>query len=191
MNETELIQAVNRGDTVAFEQLFIRYYTRLVVFACRFVPDEDTARELVQDVFVSFFDKQQTIEIHTSLKAHLYQSVRNRCLNHIKREKNIKLHHDNIYHNNINSDYYLESSIEQTEFENKIFQLIQSLPDKCRQVFEMSRFEGLKNDDIAQKLDISKRTVETQISKALKFLRDNLKEAILLFITWFISALSL
>jgi RNA polymerase sigma-70 factor (family 1) len=186
MDDQQLAAAISKGDKNAFEQLFVRYYARLVVFAGRFVDDDDTARELVQDVFVAFFEKRESIAIHTSLKSHLYQSVRNRCLNHIKRERLVNSHHQTIYLNNRDDEAYFESSIEQTELEAQIFGLIKALPQKCREVFEMSRFEGIKNDDIAEKLQISKRTVETQISKALKFLRDNLPANLLwLFVLLF------
>lgn len=161
------------GGEAAFEKLFERYYTRLVVFAIKYVNDEDTAREMVQDVFVAFYEKRNSLHVHTSIKSHLYQSVRNRCLNHIKREKIVRGHHDQIQLANQNDEAFFDKTVETTEFENSVFNLIKALPEKCRQIFEMSRFEGVKNDDIAAQLNISKRTVETQISKALRFLRDN------------------
>lgn len=190
MDELALLKALAKGHQGAFETLFNTYYTRLVVFASRLVTDHDMARELVQDVFVSFYEKREEIQIHTSLKAHLYQSVRNRCLNYIKREKLMKGHHQIILASQ-NDTAYFESAVEENELENRLFELVNELPEKCRQVFELSRVEGLKNDDIAQKLNISKRTVETQISKALKFLRENmgsqLKTLIVLCISlWYV-----
>ncbi|MFT3738184.1 MAG: RNA polymerase sigma-70 factor [Breznakibacter sp.] len=175
---TDTSEQLWKGGDAAFEELFSNYYTRLVVFAVKYVNDEDTAREMVQDVFVALYEKRDSLQIHTSVKSHLYQSVRNRCLNHIKREKLVKGHHDQIQISQKNDEAFFDQNVETTEFENSVFGLIRSLPEKCRQIFEMSRFEGIKNDDIANQLNISKRTVETQISKALRFLRDNWPETL-------------
>ena len=182
MDDQTLIEGISKGDNGAYEELFIKYYSPLVVFAYRMVDDDDTARELVQDVFVSFYEKQVGLTIHTSLKATLYQSVRNRCLNHIKREKLLRSHHENIFLETKDSDSYFETSVETSELQQRLYSIIQELPEKCREVFEMSRFEGVPNQEIADKLDISKRTVETQISKALKYLRENLTDYFTTFI---------
>ena len=182
MDDQTLIEGISKGDNGAYEEMFLKYYSPLVVFAYRMVDDEDTARELVQDVFVSFYEKQVGLTIHTSLKATLYQSVRNRCLNHIKREKLLRSHHENIFLETKASDSYFETSVETSELQQRLYTIIQELPEKCREVFEMSRFEGVPNQEIADKLDISKRTVETQISKALKYLRENLTDYFTTFI---------
>ena len=182
MDDQTLIEGISKGDNGAYEEMFLKYYSPLVVFAYRMVDDEDTARELVQDVFVSFYEKQVGLTIHTSLKATLYQSVRNRCLNHIKREKLLRSHHENIFLVFMDSDSYFETSVETSELQQRLYTIIQELPEKCREVFEMSRFEGVPNQEIADKLDISKRTVETQISKALKYLRENLTDYFTTFI---------
>lgn len=174
MNEQDLIKGLEKGSEAAFEELFNNYYSSLVAFAYKIISDDDLARELVQDVFVQFYEKRESIGIHTSLKAHLYQSVRNRCLNYLKRQTLIRGHHQVIFDETKESEAYYHDAIEQNELEVKLYNLIKALPEKCREVFEMSRFEGISNQDIAEKLEISKRTVETQISKALKYLRDNL-----------------
>ncbi|PZX11380.1 RNA polymerase sigma-70 factor (ECF subfamily) [Breznakibacter xylanolyticus] len=176
MNDQFLIDGLARGDHGAYEALFMAYYTPLVVFAVRMVDDEDTARELVQDIFVSFYERNTVLSIHTSLKSHLYQSVRNRCLNHLKREKLLRTHHQHIFDDTKESESYFENAVETSELQQRLYHIIAQLPDKCKEVFEMSRFEGFTNQEIADKLAISKRTVETQISKALKFLRDNLSD---------------
>ncbi|WP_430814843.1 RNA polymerase sigma-70 factor [Carboxylicivirga sp. RSCT41] len=174
VNDIELIQGIERGDEAAYQELFLKYYTQLVVFARKVVIDDDLARELVQDVIVNFYEKRGEIKIHSSLKAHLYQSVRNRCLNQIKHSQIRRDHHANIYLTEKNSEAYMDDKLEETELEQKIFSIIQTLPAQCKKIFEMSRFEGITNQEIADKLELSKRTVETQISKALKVLRTNL-----------------
>lgn len=174
MDDQPLIEGLAKGDHGAFEELFLKYYSPLVVFAVRMVEDEDTARELVQDVFVNFYEKNIVLHIHTSLKSHLYQSVRNRCLNHLKREKLLRGHHQIILAENKESDAYFESAVETSELQQHLYGIIGRLPEKCKEVFEMSRFDGFTNQEIADQLNLSKRTVETQISKALKFLREQL-----------------
>lgn len=171
MNEKDLLKRLSQGDEAAFEQVFSIYYQQLVVFATKLVNDIDLSRDLVQEVIVNFYEKRHSIEIHTSLKAHLYKSVRNRCLNYLKREQVIRTHHASIYTNKKDEEQVFYDLMEETELENRIFQVIKSLPKQCQKIFEMSRFEGKSNSDIAEELSISKRTVETQISNALKKIR--------------------
>jgi RNA polymerase sigma-70 factor (ECF subfamily) len=95
-------------------------------------------------------------------------------LNQIKHSQIRRDHHANIYQSQKNSEAYVDDKLEETELEQKIFSIIQTLPSQCKKIFEMSRFEGVTNQEIADKLELSKRTVETQISKALKVLRTNL-----------------
>ena len=174
LSDVELQQGLEDGSEKAFQELFLRYYAQLVVFARKVVIDDDLARELVQDVIVNFYEKRKEIKIHSSLKAHLYQSVRNRCLNQIKHSQIRRDHHANIYINKKSEEAYVDDKLEETELEQKIFSIIQTLPGQCKKIFEMSRFEGVSNQEIADDLNLSKRTVETQISKALKVLRKNL-----------------
>ncbi|GAF05641.1 RNA polymerase sigma-70 factor [Saccharicrinis fermentans] len=174
MEEKELLQRLSLGDESAFQEIFMRYYQQLVVFANKMVYDLDQSRDLVQEVIVHFYEKRDHIEIHTSLKAHLYQSVRNRCLNYLKREQTIRNHHSRIFEERKESHQEFLDLMEEAELENKIFNIIHALPKQCQKIFEMSRFDGKSNADIAEELSISKRTVETQISNALKKIRAKL-----------------
>jgi len=176
MEDSFLISGLMNGNKHSFEELFKKYYSPLVVFAMKMVKDDDLARELVQDVFVNFYEKRESIVIHTSLKAHLYQSVKNRCINYINRDKNLRQHHLIIEREGKENDLYIQNAMEESELDEKLMQVIHSLPEKCREVFEMSRFDGKSNQEIADALQISKRTVETQISKALKMLREKMSE---------------
>ncbi|MGQ1891213.1 RNA polymerase sigma-70 factor [Thermophagus sp. OGC60D27] len=173
--EQELLRGITEGTESAFRYLFDNYYPMLVSFANRFVEDLDSSRNIVQDVFVGLYDKRKTIHIHTSLKAHLYQSVRNRALNQLKKEKMEREHHGKIRNEmdeQVNNDELLNLS----ELEGRISRVVNELPAKCREIFVMSRHEGVPNADIAKQLSISKRTVETQISNALKKIRTDLKK---------------
>ena len=173
--EQELLQGITDGTESAFRYLFENYYPMLVAFANRFVEDLDSSRNIVQDVFVGLYDKRKTINIHTSLKAHLYQSVRNRALNQLKREKMEREHHGKMK-NDRDEQVNYEEFLTVSELEGRINKVVNGLPKQCRKIFLMSRQEGIPNADIAKQLSISKRTVETQISNALKRIRTDLKK---------------
>lgn len=132
----------------------------------------DEARDIVQNVFVAIYDKRGMLPINTSIKSYLYKSVHHACINHLKQIKIHHHHHDHLKYQLPLSDN--EDTMVMTELEEKIWATVQSLPEQCRKIFEMNRFEGKRNSEIAGILGISIRTVETQISKALKVLRENL-----------------
>lgn len=177
-----LFKLIKEGDTEAFESLFNRYYSALCIYANRWLSDMDKARDITQDVFVTIYESRSVTVIKTSVKAYLYRSVYNACVNYLKTAKIHSGHHIQI------ASQYSESDDSDTmvraELEAQILEEVQKLPEQCRNIFKMNRFEGKKNRDIAVELGISVRTVETQISKALKILRQNLRHlmpTILLF----------
>lgn len=165
--------ALPEGNINDFEALFKLYYAPLVVYACRFVADTEIAREIVQDFFVRLYEKRHTLSIDTSIKSYLYRSVYNCCINFINQRTIQDKHLRNIDMEKVDEDN-LENEINRIELQQKISEVIESLPAKCRRIFTMNRLEGLRNEEIAAKLNLSKRTVETQISKALKILRQKL-----------------
>ena len=186
-DDKKLLDGLKNGLESAYEELFMTYYAQLVVFARKILGDEDLSREMVQDVFVMFYEKREVLNIHTSLKSHLYQTVRNRCLNEIKRNQIRRDHHSGIFIDKKNQEAYFDDKMQETELEARIFSVVGSLPKQCKKIFEMSRYEGIPNQEIADELNLSKRTVETQISKALKILRNHLKdyvEIVLFTIFW-------
>ena len=169
-----MIKGLRSGRENAYEQLFKEFYKPLTVFAYGYVKDLETGKEIVQDLFVQLYEKRRTLVITTSIKSYLYQSVRNRCLNHLKHLQVKKMHHEQIRSEQEFSDD-LEDKIRETELEHMVSKVVDQLPPQCRKIFNMSRVSGLSNGEIAEKLEISKRTVETQISNALKVLRAKLK----------------
>ena len=173
-HQNQLINGLKAGDESSFNQLFNDYYILLTVFARKYVNDLEEAKEIVQDFFVHLFEIRNSLTITTSLESYLYQSVRNRCLNHINQFKVHEKHYENLKREEI-SDTNLEDKILETELEHKIFQIVTGLPGQCQKIFKMSRVDGKQNREIAKMLNISIRTVETQISKALKILRHNLR----------------
>lgn len=172
-SESHMVSGIRAGREGAFEQLFKEYYRALSVFALKYVEDIDTAKEIVQDFFVHLYESRHMIVITTSLRSYLYQSVRNRCLNLLKQQKIRSEHLDNLKYEQESSED-IEANIEETELEDRIFRIVEGLPVRCREIFTMSRVKGLTNQEIAEQLGISKRTVETQISNALKVLRERL-----------------
>ena len=170
--------AYHNLDKQLFEQLFREYFSSLCNFALGYVNDLDTAKEIAQEVFINLWDKKDSITSDKSVKAYLFTSVRNRCLNYIRDHKKFRSYVLDVEIEE-NKEVFENDSITQAETLAKIHQAINKLPEKCKQVFELSRFEELKYKEIAEKLGISIKTVEVQISKALKILREELKELII------------
>ena len=165
-DEILLQQELSKGSDKAFEQVFNVYFKMLVVFAKKYVQDISTAEDLVQDVYLKLYEKRLSIQFHTSLKAFLFQSVYNRCVDYLRSAKVKTAHHERMLSQSSGDDF--QDQMLQVELEERIYKAIEALPDQCALIFKKSRFDGKKNQEIADELSISKRTVETQISKAFK-----------------------
>ncbi len=174
--ESELIERLKAGDELAFELFFRFYYAGLVVFAGQIVFDSADAEEIVQDFFVQLWEERSKLKRSDSLKSYLFTSIKNRSLNYLK-SKGIKQRiHDHIKRQ-VEVDFLYDPDIFVTlELQSEIEKAIHKLPDRCREIFLKSRIDGTSNAEIAIELDISKRTVETQVSKALRILRTELKD---------------
>ena len=173
-SEAHIIHGIRAGHESTFRDLFADYYRPLSVFAMKYTGDLESAKEIVQDLFVHLYQSRSTLVITSSLKSYLFQAVQNRCLNHIKQDQTRRKHLDQ-YHAEQEISADMEARIRETELEHRIFKIVESLPPQCKKIFTMSRVKGFSNSEIAEKLQISKRTVETQISNALKTLRTTLK----------------
>ena len=143
----------------------------------KYTKDIDEAKDIVHGVFILTWEKYESLSAETNFRSYLYTGVRNRCLNYLRdKKKNVTLE-------NIAGHIAPEAfTIETIELQQKIEQAINTLPEKCRMVFEMNRFEGLKYLQIADKMNISVKTVEGQMSKALNVLRQHLGEFLSLLI---------
>jgi RNA polymerase sigma-19 factor, ECF subfamily len=168
------LDELKTGDIRLFESLFREYYRPLVVHAMKYVRDADSAKEIVQEFFVRLFEKRNALVIDTSLKSYFYRSVYNSCINHISHAEMRGRHIKNLALQSENE--FSDDQIAAIELQNRIYKCVEEMPDQCRRIFKLNRFEGLRNEQIAEKLGISKRTVETQISKALKVLRKKLAD---------------
>ncbi|MDO8928580.1 MAG: RNA polymerase sigma-70 factor, partial [Bacteroidota bacterium] len=176
IDEKDLIVRLKNGDQTAFELLFHFYYPGLVMYAVQFTTDRMEAEEIVQDFFVRFWQRHQQIIPSDSLKSYLFLSVKNGSLNFLKHKKIEEKYIRSMTELSNNHLVYDPDLYIASELQEKIKKAIDLLPEKCREIFIMSRMRGLKNEEIAAELNLSKRTVETQISKALKVLRVELKD---------------
>jgi RNA polymerase sigma-70 factor, ECF subfamily len=173
----------SRGDKISFDTFFKEFYPRLTAYACLFLEPQ-AAEDMVQDLFVYLWENTDKVVIHTSLDAYLFKAVYQRCLNQIKQRK---IHN---YHHKLIGDYLLEfetrmfdpdtnESIRKLfmeELKEEIRIAIDSLPEKCREVFMLSYIYSLKNKEISEVLGISVSTVENHIYNALKALRQKLSK---------------
>jgi RNA polymerase sigma-70 factor (ECF subfamily) len=169
-------------DKAAFEAVFRKFFPALMAFSLKYLPDEDDAREVVHNVFINLWEKRASLDTSVSLKSYLFTAVHNRSLNMLRDRK--KFSDDAVPE--ISSGEDIHAQIEAVELEERIGEVIAGLPEKCREVFELNRFGGLKYGEIAEKLGISVKTVENQMSKALKILREKLAHylSLLVWILW-------
>lgn len=162
-----------------YEQMFRTYFAPLCYFAGKYISDRDTCKEIVHKVFISIWENRENFDFEKPAKSYLHTAVYNRCMNFIRDHKKTESTDNEIILNMGEDD---ASNMQSAELEARIWEAIDSLPEKCREVFILNRFEEKKYSEIAMHLDISVKTVETQISKALKVLREHLKDYIHLFI---------
>lgn len=161
---------------MAFANLYDRYWDTLFISAYKVLKDQEASKDIVQEVFISIWESETLDEI-ANVKAYLYQSVRYRVLMLIRKGKVRDKHLQTI---NSLSENTTEEQINFEEMNQKIDSLIGELPDKCQQVFRMSRVDHLTNKEIAEKLNISIRTVETHISNGIKHLKTRMDSFMLI-----------
>lgn len=176
LTDAELISGIREGSEKAFEALFRTYYNRLCHYAHSLLKDLDESEEMVQTVFLNIWEKREDLEITLSLKSYLYRAVHNYCLNRIKHFNVREVHKDySVYYQSESVDS-LNELMHGDELAVQIEKAVQKLPGQCQVIFRMSRFDELKYQEIADHLNISIKTVENQIGKALKILRTELTD---------------
>lgn len=179
--DNQIFETIKIGDEAAFERLFRSFYPRLCGFAATLVTDREEAEEVVQTLFCRLWEQRDTLEVTTSVQAYLFRAVRNASLNHLKKVKIrdvYKVYNRATMEQNhaFQPDHAVHSELRQA-----LERAIAGLPEQCRIIFKMSRFEELKYKEIADKLNISPKTVENQMGKALKVLRLQMVEFLSLF----------
>jgi RNA polymerase sigma-70 factor (ECF subfamily) len=173
--DLELLSRIREGDEAAFEVIYKRYYPLLYVHACKLLKSPDEAEDIVQEIFSGLWQKAARLEITVSLSAYLYAATRNRILNWIERRKVRTEYLLSIQEFSRDGTYITDEQMRERELAALIEKEIAALPGKMREVFQLSRYENLSHREIAEKLNISDKTVKKQVSNALKILRDRLK----------------
>ena len=172
--EKKLVDEIRRGNEAAFEKIFRRYYRPLCLFSTKILGDDETAEEVVQDFFVKLWERREGFMVETSVKNYLFRSVKNLSINVIKHEQ-IKLKHAQQVMADAEVNDFKDHFME-VDLERAIEKSIEELPEKRREIFRLSREEGLKYREIAERMNISIKTVEVQMGLAIKTLRDKLKK---------------
>lgn len=180
MNVTSTISANTNNQ--AFEQLFKAHYKALHAYAHVILKDMDLAEEIVQNMFLRFWEKREMLNVQTSVKAYLYKCTYNDSLNYLKHEKVKTKYQDFTVHTMDTESEAASARVELNELEGKLRIALNELPEQCRTIFQMSRFEELKYREIANQLGLSIKTVENQMGKALKLLRIKLADFLILII---------
>lgn len=165
-----------KKDQSAFEQVFKAYYKNLHAYAFTILKDEMDAEEMVQQVFFKLWDRSESLSFSGSIAAYLYRAVHNESLNFLKHLKVRSNHQLHVVHRMKNEADHGSGKVMSKELESRFKAALNELPEQCRTIFQLSRFEEMKYREIADKLDISVKTVENQMGKALKLLRLKLVE---------------
>ena len=168
------------SSDVNFEMLFKTHYKALHAYAAVILKDEDDAEEIVQQLFLKFWEKRELLNVQSSLKAYLYKCVYHDSLNYLKHQKVKSKYQDFTKHS---MNYTYNNRIDVIELQNQINLALNDLPEQCRTIFQMSRFEELKYREIADALGLSIKTVENQMGKALRIMRVKLADFLVILVT--------
>lgn len=173
MDERELLDRLRRGDDAAYEAIFRQWYAPLVATIASLLRDSGPAEEVVQDVMLELWRRRETLTLEQSLRAYLFQASRNRALNYLRRLR-VESRGEPTIAASMPTPDQADSDVREEELRVAIQVAIGGLPDRCREVFELSRIHGLKYSEIATTLGISVKTVEAQMGKALRVMREKL-----------------
>lgn len=178
MLELNLLFGTNKNS---FKKLFNSYYQPLCHLGRHYLGDEDEAKTVVQEAFVKLWEVRHELESGSNIQNYLFTLVKNNCLNILKRRQILLKHHEKIREKELRYQYeslnrISDDYLEFKELKEKIDAAVNNLPEHLRVVFELSRFKDMKNREIALELEISQKTVEARITKALKILREELKD---------------
>lgn len=171
IQEPAIILSLHARNEAAFEQVFKMYFKALHAYASTILKDEMLGEEIVQNIFLKIWERKEQLSIQSSLKAYLYRAVHNESMNVLKHEKIKASYQVYIARAMKNETDMANKKILSSDLEHKLRKALNELPEQCRTIFQMSRFEELKYQEIADKLGLSIKTIENQMGKALKLLR--------------------
>jgi RNA polymerase sigma-70 factor, ECF subfamily len=171
-----LIRRMAEGDQDAFEKLFHLYHKKVYLFAVRLLPSAEDAEEVVQNVFLSIWNQREKLYISVSFSSYLFGIVRHMVYSFIERKVRHEAFVEYYIEHNLEYSFVTEEDVLFRELENLLHRLIQELPERRREIFKLSRVEGLSYKEISERLGISENTVDTQIRHALAHLRSYIVE---------------
>lgn len=167
-----IIRHIHKGDRKAFKEVFDEYFNALSAFGYKYVPDQFVAEDMVQEAFISFWEKREDFNHINAVKSFLYTSVRNKCLNHLKHQSVVQKHEKSLVYE-LESDHHFTSHVIEEETFNQLFVEIRNLPPSAQEIMLLA-LNGLKNQEIADELKVSVNTVKTQKKIAYSKLKENL-----------------
>lgn len=165
-------------DTLDFKDIFKEYFNPLVNFVySRYVKDYELAKDIVQATFAKVWEKKDTIEINTSVKSYLFQAAKNKSLDHIRANSNKTMELQEDFRDYEVSDEHVDKDANSFIIREQIMNALETLKPKAREIFELNKFKGFTYDEIAEDMGISKRTVESNMAKVFKVLREELTKS--------------
>jgi RNA polymerase sigma-70 factor, ECF subfamily len=174
--DSDITGRIRQGDKQEFEKLFRSSYVSLVRYAKTLLRDHDAAEEIVQELFFRLWQDRQNLRVESSLNGYLFRSVHNRSLHYIEHQKVVSRHAGEVSAGAELTSEPVTEAIYYNELQSRVARVLERLPERCRVIFRMSRFEGLKYHEIADKLAVSLKTVEADMGKALREFRKALAE---------------
>jgi RNA polymerase sigma-70 factor (family 1) len=172
--EEQTWRSIQAKDEQVFERYYKEHYKFFYLAACRYLGDSGPAQEAVNDVFMRLWQDADKLAIQSSLRSYIYRAVVNRCLNELNKNKRDREQHREVVRRIDDAVEWKE--MEDNELKLRLYEAIDQLPEQCQKVFRMSRFEGLKQQEIADRLGISIKTVKNHITHALQVLHKVLAE---------------
>jgi RNA polymerase sigma-70 factor (ECF subfamily) len=177
--DINLLRNIKQGDSHSFELLFRRLYPKVCAYAQKFLHNTNDSKEVAQELFLNVWKNRDRIDENQSLTSYLFVSTKNRCLNLLETKKNRSKHAELLWYLYVQESTDNNNAFQQlvvNDLENNLSVALGHLPKECKKIFELSRYEGLKYQEIAQQLNISIKTVETQMSRALTKLRLEMRQ---------------
>ena len=174
--ENRILKKIRKGDVREFEALFHHYYPGMCSYAETLVKQDGVAEEIVQDVFYNVWKNRADLRIYASWQSYLFRSVFNNAMMHLRKSKREQSLDENWAATHLESDELLSEEMDAREMSAAMIYTLEGLPERTQEIFRLSRFEGLKYNEIASEMSISVKTVEANMGKALKALRSSLEK---------------
>lgn len=182
LQEKELLSALKQDNPDAFSALFKAYYKDLILYGGSILPEKEVIEDIIQNIFLKLWSDRHHLVIETSLKRYLIRAVKNSCFDELRHRAIVNTHRKFVEQNTLESEEETENQILYSELNQDLEEAIRQLPEALREAFELSRIQGMKYEQIAERLKVSVRTIEVRISKALPLLRTYLKDYFILLI---------